>query len=401
MMTFTRTSAIRLYLSLFIIVWVLLLSQQIYYYAGVLLSLVCAMFGMRVIKGLLHQRMATQFALLMALFVLVWMVVGSIIFGIFDAQFYTRIFYFYFNVASAAGIAYFLIRFAKLDSEGAIRIIWLSFAIYGLLNLLALVFQPFQHASLVLLRLDEYQAQLFERQPHRFFGLAGFNGFGVSIIYPLLITLVLRSKAKNTVLGIGAVCLFTVVGFLGSRIAGILCLLVSFSLAPPKIKALMLIMSWMVVLYIMSIIEDSEMLKWAFEMLLNFMNGEGLVTDSSDILFNRMYFIPDSWLTVFFGDFHFLNSDGSYYGDTDAGFMRLMLYFGVIGCFFYYLSFIGISLLLRFEFVFLLMGIMIISEVKGDAILASPASKLYFLIIFVSLGKQIYARKSPQFSNTL
>ena len=401
MMTISRIGAIRLCAGLFIIVWVLLLSQQVYYYVGVLLSLVCAMFGMPVIKRLLHQSKAVQFALLMASIALVWMGVGSVIFGIFDAQFYTRIFYFYFNVASAAGIAYLLIRFAKLDSEGAIRLIWMAFAIYGLLNVLALVYQPFQHASLALFRLDEHQKQLFEQHPHRFFGLAGFNGFGVSIIYPLLITLVLRSASKRTVLGICAVCLFTLVGLFASRIAGILCLLVAFALAPPKVKALMLLVCWVAALYILSIIEDSETLKWAFEMLINFVNGEGFTTESSDILIGRMYFIPDSWITMFFGDFYYLNPDGSYYGGTDAGFMRLMLYFGIFGCFFYYLSFIGISMLLRFELIFILMGIMIISEVKGDAILASPASKLYFLIIFTSLGKQISIRKSPQQLNAL
>ena len=383
MMTFSRTGAMRFFAGLFVIVWVLLLSPQIYYYFGVFLSLICAMYGVPVIKRLLYKRKAARFALMMAMFTLVWIAVGSILFGTFDAQFYTRILYFYFNVVSAGGIAYLIIRFAQIDCDGAIRLIWLAFFIYGILNIAAFIYQPFQHASLFLFRMDEYTSELYERQPYRFFGLAGFNGFGVSLIYPLLIILVLNSAAKKTALGIGAVCLFVVVSMFSSRIAGILCLLVTFMLVPPKVKAFMLLIFCVALMYILSIIEDSETLKWAFEMVYSYVNGEGLVTESSNILFQRMYFIPDSWMTVFFGDFRFLNSDGTYYGNTDAGFMRMMLFFGLLGSIFYYLSFVGMSLLAGFGNIFLLMGIMIFSEIKGDAILASPASKLYMLIVFV------------------
>jgi hypothetical protein len=392
MMILSQTGAVRLFAGLFVIVWVLLLSQQIYYYFGVFLSLVCAVYGVPVIKRLLYKSKAARFALIMAVFTLVWIVVGSMLFGTFDTQFYTRIFYFYFNVVSAAGIAYLLIRFAKFDCDGAIRLIWLAFFIYGLLNIFALIYQPFQHASLLLFRMDEYTTELFERQPYRFFGLAGFNGFGVSLIYPLLITLVLNSAAKKTALGIGAVCLFVVVGLFSSRIAGILCLLVTFLLVPPKLKVAMILIFCVAVIYVLSIIEDSETLKWAFEMLNSYVNGEGLVTESSNILFQRMYFTPDSWITIVLGDFHFVNSDGTYYGNTDAGFMRMMLFFGIFGSALFYLSFIGISLLAGRKHIFLLTGIMIFSEVKGDAILASPASKIYMLIVFVSLGIRIASK---------
>ena len=40
--------------------------------------------------------------------------------------------------------------------------------------------------------------------------------------------------------------------------------------------------------------------------------------------------------TLIFGDGKYLNGDGSYYMHTDAGYMRGMLYFGVIGLVFLY-----------------------------------------------------------------
>jgi hypothetical protein len=389
MMSVNRTSAVRFLAGLLILMWVLLLSQQIYYYAGVALSMGCAIVGLPSLKRLLQRRKAARFALLTALFALIWVAAGSAFFGSLDIQFYTRIGYFYFNIASAAGIAYILDRYARLSPEGSIELIIKVFFIYALLNVLALLYQPFQDASLLLFRMDEHQAALYEQQPYRFFGLAGFNGFGVALIYPLLVALLFTSSAGKTKFGIAAVFLFTVVGLFGSRIAGILSLLVALALSPPKVKLFILMFLFASLAYILSIIEDSETLKWAFELLYAYVNGEGLVTESSNVLFERMYFVPDSWVTIFAGDFQFLNLDGSYYGHTDAGFMRMMLYFGVFGSVFYYLSFVAMSLLVKFKHIFILLAIMIVSEIKGDAILSSPASKLYFLIVFVSLGKEM------------
>lgn len=57
------------------------------------------------------------------------------------------------------------------------------------------------------------------------------------------------------------------------------------------------------------------------------------------------YVLPDDG-TFFLGDGLFSNKDGSYYMYTDAGFMRSVYYFGIIGSVFYYLSII----LLAFSF---------------------------------------------------
>ena len=51
---------------------------------------------------------------------------------------------------------------------------------------------------------------------------------------------------------------------------------------------------------------------------------------SADRLVNDMYFVPDN-KTLLYGDAHYHNSDGTYYMHTDAGIMRHILYFGVLG----------------------------------------------------------------------
>ena len=53
-------------------------------------------------------------------------------------------------------------------------------------------------------------------------------------------------------------------------------------------------------------------------------------TTSSTELFDEMYFGIDFY-TFFMGDGHYLSDGGSYYMNTDAGYMRVILYVGVLG----------------------------------------------------------------------
>ena len=53
--------------------------------------------------------------------------------------------------------------------------------------------------------------------------------------------------------------------------------------------------------------------------------------DSGNELVDNMYFLPSDDLTIFFGDGMYTTESGGYYMSTDSGFMRQMLYFGIIG----------------------------------------------------------------------
>lgn len=74
-----------------------------------------------------------------------------------------------------------------------------------------------------------------------------------------------------------------------------------------------------------------KMNNFAFQMFYNYQESGQLETSSTDALFNRMYFSIESTKTVLIGDAIYSNDDGSYYMHTDAGYMRNVLYFGIIG----------------------------------------------------------------------
>ena len=61
--------------------------------------------------------------------------------------------------------------------------------------------------------------------------------------------------------------------------------------------------------------------------------------ESADNLTEDMYFMPEI-TTLIFGDGKYMNGDGSYYMNTDAGYMRIVLYSGIIGAIFLYMFYI-------------------------------------------------------------
>lgn len=73
-----------------------------------------------------------------------------------------------------------------------------------------------------------------------------------------------------------------------------------------------------------------NMKKFAFEMFYNIKDGKGFNTTSTTKMFDNMYFSVNAD-TLILGDGKYTNEDGSYYMNTDVGYMRNILFFGLIG----------------------------------------------------------------------
>lgn len=78
-------------------------------------------------------------------------------------------------------------------------------------------------------------------------------------------------------------------------------------------------------------IVETNVLPWAFEMFMNDSGGK-LETASSNEL-KEMYFMPSA-KTLIIGDGLYVNPYDTtrYYMDTDAGYMRHILFYGMVGC---------------------------------------------------------------------
>ncbi|AUC85233.1 hypothetical protein CW731_07945 [Polaribacter sp. ALD11] len=89
------------------------------------------------------------------------------------------------------------------------------------------------------------------------------------------------------------------------------------------------------------VIVDEKLLPFALEFYYKFQETGKLTTKSTDVL-SKMYF-EISMDTLLFGDGKYFNNDGSYYMYTDAGYMRNILFYGVLG--FFYIVFAQVLIL--------------------------------------------------------
>ena len=103
-----------------------------------------------------------------------------------------------------------------------------------------------------------------------------------------------------------------------------------------------------------------------------------------------MYF-PVEEKTFLIGDGKYTNEDGSYYMYTDAGYMRNILYFGILGFIFLFLYQISFFIWdyknLFINFIILIY--ILIMHVKGDVLAFSIILQNMLLINFIySYGKK-------------
>lgn len=119
---------------------------------------------------------------------------------------------------------------------------------------------------------------------------------------------------------------------------------------------------------------------WLFSPFEAFMEGLSHGTfslgSSGDVLINKMYYIPQNDMTILLGD-GLYTYNGGYYGSTDAGIMRNILFGGVVGTVFYYgIYFYIINSMRRIVvqiskikfFMFLLVMMVIFFEIKGNPV---------------------------------
>ena len=116
--------------------------------------------------------------------------------------------------------------------------------------------------------------------------------------------------------------------------------------------------------------------EWSFEIVLTFIRTGEFSSASTDILFNQMYFLPDL-KSFFVGNGYFTDPvTGSYFMRTDVGFMRSLLFYGIVP-----------TLLTYSLFIFLFNGIYEkMSELKKMRIVVICLIAMMFLLFEIKGG---------------
>lgn len=136
-----------------------------------------------------------------------------------------------------------------------------------------------------------------------------------------------------------------------------------------------------------------QLIPFAFEFIYSYLDSGVFRTSSTDIL-QSMYF-PIEQLTFLFGDGVFTNIDGSYYKNTDAGYMRALLFGGITCllflCIFQIYILIQLYKYMKEEnlrkikmFIVLLAVLLFIFQYKGDVISLLTISQIMLFSLTLS-----------------
>ncbi len=133
---------------------------------------------------------------------------------------------------------------------------------------------------------------------------------------------------------------------------------------------------------------NDKLLPWAFEAYYNYLESGEITTQSSDYLLENFYFDVYE-RTLLFGDGRY--RDGSeYYMDTDAGYMRHVLFFGLLGSSILILSYLRMMYIgyirgkSKYSILILIcIAFNLLVHYKGDVLLNSLINMRLMVILFL------------------
>ncbi len=133
---------------------------------------------------------------------------------------------------------------------------------------------------------------------------------------------------------------------------------------------------------------SAKLLPWAFEAYYNYVESGQISTESSDYLFENFYFDVYEQ-TLLFGDGRYRDGE-EYYMDTDAGYMRHILFFGLLGSVILVFSYLRMAFIgiirgnSKYSIIILIcIGYNLLVHYKGDVLLNSLINMRLMVVLFL------------------
>ena len=282
------------------------------------------------------------------------------------------------------------------------------FVIQSIIEALAFVFPKFK--TLVLLTKDKASIdKMSNYMGIRGLALSGYDAFGLALGFTLVFLLIISPKfrwySNYGVVRIGSIVFLIFGGIVAARtsIIGlgfsimVFCIIQFSRIKYQKFEKQKIIkgcisvaiVAGVIILFVKNVFlkmrYSSYYIFYMFEGVINMMNTGHLSMTSTNNLFDNMYFdIPLKTLLV--GDGRYSGDNGGYYMNTDAGYMRPVLFMGIMGLLL--LIMITVSILKvskkrldKFDVVILIMALFlqIKGEVVGYAVMFNTCLMLYSL----------------------
>ncbi|WP_301099015.1 hypothetical protein [Otariodibacter sp.] len=293
------------------------------------------------------------------------------------------------------GVAIYNVFYVKQPPEKLISDFKIGISVQAIIGFLALLGIPFMidfalSSNIVLPRF--YGSE----QEYRLYNLTSSAFFQLSIFYLMLLHFLLAYNAKHNTINSVFLFLLLFIGLISGRTflaLSVVSILIYFKWR--YIPSLLLFAG--ICLFLAFNYPEHKYVAHALEPLINIIHGTGHISSSTETLVQKHLFMPEL-KQILWGDGYYYAPEGGYYGGTDSGFIRQVLYGGIgylIVCFAFTAYFVFRIAQNWFEgsWKFILSTLVILSvlNVKADTY-AFPGIMmvlLMFLSLFGNAGKRI------------
>ena len=233
-------------------------------------------------------------------------------------------------------------------------------------------------------------------QEYRLYNITSSAFFQLSIFYVMLFHFLLAYNEKKNDISSVYIFLILFVGLVSGRtffMFSILSILLYFKMR--YIPALILFA--VIVIFLAKVYPTHPYVEHALEPVINLLNGADRLSSSTDTLVNKHLFMPEIKQLIM-GDGRYFTHDHHYYGGSDSGFIRQVLYGGVVYCLacllftWYFVHKISVNWFNNsWKFTYSSLLLLSILNIKADTY-AFPGIMmvlLMFLSLFGSEGKNI------------
>ena len=284
----------------------------------------------------------------------------------------------------------------------------------SIIIILMYVFDPFKDFLLGIQKTSQAYKSISEETPdirkfrglglsyHLFYDFGFLQSFGlVLIMYKYLVTKKLSTLSIIKYLTI-FITIFVIArtGLIGIIVSLILFIYTTLSnnklLTMVFLRNALIIVSFFLLLPIFlpkSIMDDfnDNIYPWFFEWYENYKTTGKFYTSSSSILAKKMYYKLDDAL-FWYGNGIYKRGSASFAGLTDAGYMRLVIYFGIIGSVVLYVYYVIMMIMsyiygeLKYRWIVIIFILcLFIVHYKGDVFSGSPLNLRFLHLFFIVL----------------
>lgn len=285
------------------------------------------------------------------------------------------------------GIAIYNVFYFKQSKSLLIRDLNIGISVQSVVGSLALIGIPFaiDFALSTNVVLPKFYGS---EQEYRLYNFTSSGFFQLSIFYLMLLHFLLAYNKENNNIPSFFIFLMLFIGLISGRTFLMLSVVsVAIYFKWRYVPALLAFSALCLILALL--IPEHKYVAHALEPLINFIYGKGTLSSSTDTLVQKHLFIPEL-KQILWGDGYYFDPKGGYYGGTDSGFLRQLLYGGVVYlllCFSFTLYFV-IRIAKNWfnscwKFVLSTLFILSILHIKADTF-AFPGIMMIFLM-FLSL----------------